>query len=151
SEIDVVIASYDREFNYRKLQIAFDAIWYHRRAILIATNPDPYCPYPGGRAEPDAAGVIAAITATTGAKCQAVMGKPSAVMVQEAIRGWGFGLEKVIMIGDRLATDIAMAKNAGMASALVLTGDSKLAEVNALAEDQKPDYVLDQLADLIPS
>jgi ribonucleotide monophosphatase NagD (HAD superfamily) len=43
-EIDIVIASYDRGFDYRKLQIAFDAIWFHRRAFLIQTNPDRFCP-----------------------------------------------------------------------------------------------------------
>ena len=37
-EIDLVVASYDRGFDYRKLQIAFDAIWYHRRARLVATK-----------------------------------------------------------------------------------------------------------------
>ena len=54
-EIDIVIASYDRGFEYRKLQIAFDAIWCHKRARLVTTNPDPYCPIPGGRSEPEAA------------------------------------------------------------------------------------------------
>lgn len=54
-EIDIVVASYDRDFNYRKLQIAFDAIWYHKRAILVGTNPDRFCPFPGGRGEPDCA------------------------------------------------------------------------------------------------
>lgn len=49
TQIDIVIASYDRAFDYRKLQIAFDAIWFHRRAFLIETNPDRYCPFPGGR------------------------------------------------------------------------------------------------------
>jgi ribonucleotide monophosphatase NagD (HAD superfamily) len=39
-EIDVVIVSYDRTFDYRKLQIAFDALWFHKRAIMICTNPD---------------------------------------------------------------------------------------------------------------
>ncbi|MGI5951794.1 MAG: HAD-IIA family hydrolase, partial [Brooklawnia sp.] len=33
--IDIVVASYDRTFDYRKLQIAFDAIWFHKRAILV--------------------------------------------------------------------------------------------------------------------
>jgi len=42
AEIDIVVASYDRTFEYRKLQIAFDAIWFHRRARLIATNPDRF-------------------------------------------------------------------------------------------------------------
>jgi ribonucleotide monophosphatase NagD (HAD superfamily) len=31
-QIDIVLASYDRTFDYRKLQIAFDAIWFHKRA-----------------------------------------------------------------------------------------------------------------------
>ena len=37
SRIDLVISSYDRTFDYRKLQIAFDALWFHRRARLVAT------------------------------------------------------------------------------------------------------------------
>ena len=64
-EIDIVIASYDRGFEYRKLQIAFDAIWFHGRAMLVTTNPDRYCPFPGGRGEPDAAAIVGAIEAST--------------------------------------------------------------------------------------
>ncbi|HMS36641.1 MAG TPA: HAD family hydrolase, partial [Arachnia sp.] len=48
-QIDIVISSYDRGFDYHKLQIAFDAIWFHKRAFLIETNPDRFCPFPGGR------------------------------------------------------------------------------------------------------
>ena len=77
SEIDVVVASYDRTFDYAKLQTAFDAIWFHRRAILIQTNPDRFCPFPGGRGEPDCAAITAAIEACTGVKSQANLGKPS--------------------------------------------------------------------------
>ena len=52
SEIDAVIASFDRTFVYSKLQIAFDAI--RAGARLFATNADRYCPVPGG-GQPDAA------------------------------------------------------------------------------------------------
>ena len=51
-EIDVVVASYDRTFEYRKLQIAFDALWFHKRARLITSNPDRYCPMPADAASP---------------------------------------------------------------------------------------------------
>jgi 4-nitrophenyl phosphatase len=51
-EIDIVISSYDRGFDYAKLQIAFDAIWFHKRATLIATNPDRFCPSPADGASP---------------------------------------------------------------------------------------------------
>jgi len=47
AEMDIVIASYDRGFTYEKLQIAFNAIWFYKRARLVATNPDRYCPMAG--------------------------------------------------------------------------------------------------------
>lgn len=47
AEIDIVVASYDRTLTWKKLQIGFEAMWYHRRAKLICTNADHFCPFPG--------------------------------------------------------------------------------------------------------
>ena len=150
SRIDVVISSYDRKFDYRKLQIAFDAIWFHRRAELIETNPDRYCPFPGGRGEPDCAAITAAIEACTGTKKVASLGKPDPVMVEEALRGLDVTPADCLMIGDRLMTDVAMAADAGMASCLVLTGDSTLEESEALPAHRRPTYVVDRVDELLP-
>lgn len=149
-EIDIVIASYDRTFEYRKLQIAFDAIWFHKRAFLITTNPDKFCPFPGGRGEPDAAGIVAAIEATTGTKLQANMGKPEGAMLEAALGDLDVDPANCMMVGDRLGTDIGMAINTGMASTLVLTGDSTLEEAQALPESQQPTFVLNRVDHLIP-
>lgn len=129
SRIDVVIASYDRTFTYAKLQVAFDAIWFHRRAILIQTNCDSFCPFPGGRGEPDAAAITAAIEACTHVKCQATMGKPSPLFLQAARAGLDIPLDRCLMTGDRLATDIRMAMDAGMDAAVVFTGETKPADM----------------------
>jgi HAD superfamily hydrolase (TIGR01450 family) len=150
AEIDVVIASYDRTFDYRKLQIAFDALWFHKRAILVQTNPDRYCPFPGGRGEPDCAAITAAIEACSGVTCSASFGKPSPVMIEAALSGLGVPASRALMVGDRLGTDIAMGLAAGMPTALVLTGDSTLADVAALPADERPDYILAGLGDLLP-
>jgi len=150
SRIDIVISSYDRKFDYRKLQIAFDAIWFHRRAELIETNPDRYCPFPGGRGEPDCAAITAAIEACTGTKKVASLGKPDPVMVEEALRGLDVTPADCLMIGDRLMTDVAMAADAGMASCLVLTGDSTLEESDALPAHRRPTYVVDRVDELLP-
>lgn len=150
AEIDVVIASYDKAFNFASLQLAFDAIWFHRRAVLIQTNPDRYCPMPGGRGEPDAAAITAAIEASTATTCLASLGKPSPEMLATATAGLGAPIGDVIMIGDRLSTDIAMANAAGAASALVLTGDSQLADIAASPPEHQPDYVLNDLSELLP-
>ena len=151
NQIDIVIASYDRSFDYRKLQIAFDAIWQHKRAILITTNPDRYCPFPGGKGEPDAAAIVAAIESSTGTKCVANMGKPDRTMIDTVLGELGIDASNTIMVGDRLETDVRMALNAGMNSALVLTGDSKLEDLEQLEPDLWPTFVLENIDSLLPS
>ena len=149
-EIDIVIASYDRAFDYRKLQIAFDAIWFHKRARLVTTNPDPYCPLPGGRGEPDAAAVVGAIEACTGTRCEVNVGKPGRIMLETVMERIGLEPADCVMIGDRLYTEIRMALDAGMPSAVVLTGETTSEDVQTASEENLPDYVLDRIDLLIP-
>ena len=151
SEIDIVIASYDRTFDYRKLQIAFDALWQYGKAILVTTNPDRYCPFPGGRGEPDAAAIVAAIEASTGVKCQANAGKPDQIMIDAALGLLDVDVSDCVMVGDRLYTDIRMATNAGMASALVLTGETTLESLSECPVEHQPRYVLDRIDHLVPA
>ena len=150
AEIDVVVASYDRTFTYEKLQIAFDAIWYHRRARLVATNPDRFCPFPGGRGEPDCAAIIAAIEACTGAHCEANTGKPDPGMLRAALAGLDLAPGDCVMVGDRLATDIRMALDTGLAAALVLTGETRPEDLPHLPPSDTPDIVLDRIDRLLP-
>ncbi len=149
-EIDIVIASYDRSFEYRKLQIAFDAIWFHERAFLVTTNPDRYCPFPGGRGEPDAAAIVGAIEGCTGAKCEVNVGKPDPIMLETIMGVVGLGAEECIISGDRLYTEIKMANVAGMPSAVVLTGETKAEDLEDETE-VLPDYTLERIDQLIPS
>ncbi len=150
-EIDIVVASYDRGFDYRKLQIAFDAIWFHKRAVLVQTNPDRFCPFPGGRGEPDCAAITAAIEACTGTTCQVNFGKPSPVMLTAALEGLDVAVEHCVMVGDRLQTDIQMALDTGMGSACVLTGEATADDIRALDDDHRPTWVLDRIDKLIPA
>ena len=150
SEIDFVVASYDRSFDYAKLQIAFDALWQHGRARLVTTNPDAYCPMPDGRGEPDAAAITAAIVASTGVRCEVNVGKPDRIMLETALDVLGLPAEDCVIVGDRLQTDIAMAVDAGMDSALVLTGESTLASLATAPPRCRPTYVLGRIDDLLP-
>ena len=150
AEIDIVVASYDRTFEYRKLQIAFDAIWFHKRARLITSNPDRYCPMPGGRGEPDAASIVAAIEACTQTTCEANLGKPGVEMLETVLGMLGLPAHRCLMIGDRLSTDIAMAAAAGMDSALVLTGETTPKMAAELSADEAPTWILDRIDHLLP-
>jgi ribonucleotide monophosphatase NagD (HAD superfamily) len=149
-EIDIVIASYDRGFEYRKLQIAFDAIWFHKRAELVTTNPDPYCPLSRGRGEPDAAAIVGAIEACTGARCEVNVGKPDPFMLETVLGMLGLEASECLMTGDRLYTDVRMALDAGMPSAVVLTGETTAGILANETEENKPDFVLDRIDRLIP-
>ncbi|GGM05209.1 HAD-IIA family hydrolase [Nakamurella endophytica] len=149
AEIDVVVASYDRGFVYRKLQIAFDALAVHRRAELVTTNPDVYCPFPGGRGEPDAGAIVAAIEACTKVRCTVNTGKPDPIMLDTAMDLLGLRPDQCVMVGDRLSTDIAMAVSAGMDSALVLTGEATPDSLASAPADSRPTWVLDRIDGLL--
>lgn len=143
---DAVIASFDRTFEYRKLQVAFDAI--RAGARFFATNGDRYCPVPGG-GEPDAASIIAAIEACTSVTCEAIVGKPSRHTINAVLEMMDLPAEECVMTGDRMETDIRMGLDAGMATALALTGATTAAVL--AASGIEPTYVLRRLADLIPA
>jgi 4-nitrophenyl phosphatase len=151
AEIDIVIASYDRQFEYRKLQIAFDAIRGPRHARLIATNPDRFCPFPDGRGEPDAAAITAAIEACTGVSCELQFGKPGPVMLHAIAGTLELAPTDCVLTGDRLTTDIQAARESSMASALVLTGETDLELLAGVADEERPDYVLDRVDRLMPA
>ena len=151
AEIDIVIASYDRQFEYRKLQIAFDAIRGPRRARLIATNPDRFCPFPDGHGEPDAAAITAAVEACTAVCCELHFGKPGPVMLKAIASALELAPEDCVLTGDRIMTDIEAAHEASMASALVLTGETDASALAAIPADHRPDYVLDRVDRLMPA
>ena len=143
-EIDAVIASFDRTFHYGKLQIAFDAI--RAGARFFATNGDRYCPVPGG-GQPDAAAVIAAIEACTATHVEAIVGKPSAHMIAAVLARLELPPERCLITGDRLETDVQLGLNAGMASALTLTGATRAEE--AAASPTRPTYIVRDLGELL--
>ncbi|MFY2787886.1 HAD-IIA family hydrolase [Rhodococcus sp. MALMAid1271] len=149
-EIEVVVASYDRGFDYRKLKIAFEALAVYRRAILVSTNPDRFCPLPGGFGDPDAAAVTAAIEASTRVVAVAQLGKPSTFMFETISALTGIDPATTLVVGDRLTTDIAMGVNAGTSTALVLTGESTVADVDRTDPDDRPTYIVESVDDLLP-
>jgi NagD protein len=143
-EIDVVIASFDRTFDYRKLDIGFRAL--RSGARFFATNADRTCPIEGGEL-PDAAAVIGALEGCSGRELELVVGKPSSVILELALEQLGVPAEQCLMVGDRLETDILMGNQAGMATAVVLTGVTQRQDI--AAAPASPDYVLDSVADLL--
>jgi arabinose operon protein AraL len=143
-EIEHVVVAFDRTFDYKKLNIAFQAIKKFG-AHFVATNPDRTCPVEGGEI-PDCAGMIAAIEAVTEKKVEVIVGKPSPIMIQTVLDVMGLKPEDCILIGDRLETDIKMGRDSGIATGIVLTGvtDEKTLKESSI----HPDFIFQSIADV---
>ncbi|MFF0268481.1 HAD-IIA family hydrolase [Kribbella sp. NPDC004536] len=140
----VVVVSFDRTFDYAKLVAAYQAV--RSGAVIVATNPDAYCPTPEGGL-PDCAAMLAAIEACTGERAEAVVGKPSPYMGLAFLDRLGVPAQDAAFVGDRLTTDVVMAQRVGAAGILTLTGASTLRDVTD--SDIHPDAVIESLKALL--
>jgi NagD protein len=132
AEVRWVVIAFDRTFDYAKLNTALQAVRRHD-ARLIATNPDRTCPVEGGEI-PDCAGMIAAVEAVTSKRVEAIVGKPSPIILEVVLETLGVDARDCVIVGDRIETDIVMGKRLGLATVLVLSGitragDPRIAEV----------------------
>ncbi len=73
------------------------------------------------------------------------IGKPSKFIFEMALKTMGVERNAVLMVGDRVSSDIRGAKNAGIKSVLVKTGEFKESD---LAGDVQPDYIIDSLNEI---
>jgi glycerol-1-phosphatase len=142
ADVDVVLVSGHRGFDYAELFTATRAL--QRGADLVATSRDPTMPMPGG-AWPGTGAVLAAVETATGATAE-IGGKPEPHLFELARERLG-GVERVAIVGDRIASDIEGGRRAGLATILALSGAASREE--AAGAEPAPDHVIDSLADLL--
>lgn len=141
--VDAVVVAFDRTLTYRKLNTAYQALIQGAR--FFATNADKMCPMPGGGI-PDAGGTIAALEHMTGRTVELLAGKPSKLIMSVALQRLDLPAERVMMVGDRLETDIFMGQQSGMKTAVTMTGASNRDDVAHMATP--PDHIIENLGDL---
>jgi 4-nitrophenyl phosphatase len=143
--VDFVVAGFDTELTYAKLRTACGLI--DRGVRYIASNPDYVCPIGGRRSIPDCGSICFMIEQATGKKPY-VIGKPRPDMVRQLAQKFSVPTKAITMIGDRLYTDIAAARNAGAFSVCVLSGEAIRRSIKQ--SSIKPDAVINSIADLNP-
>src|SRR6478672_3460211 len=131
-----------------KLNQAHECI--ERGALLLATNPDNWCPVSSEKTRPGAGATAAFLEASTGRRAY-YLGKPNGYMFQRAQHKLSelalLELDHVVMVGDTMETDIRGAFEAGMQSFLVLTGSTQLEMLSDYV--YQPTRVLQSVADLV--
>lgn len=125
-EPDAVLVGFDTNLTFKRLCRA--AFWIKRGKPFIASHPDRVCPTDEPTVLVDCGSVCAALTEATGRTPDAVLGKPDPRMLRGLLQRLGLKPENLGMVGDRLYTDMEMARRAGSPGILVLTGETTLAE-----------------------
>ncbi|MDA9470021.1 TIGR01457 family HAD-type hydrolase [Enterococcus sp. 5H] len=136
---DYVVVGLDTEVNYEKFAIASLAI--RNGAEFIGTNPDKSIPTERGLL-PGAGSFISLVHTATQTN-PIMIGKPNAVIMDEALKVMNLTKSDVLMVGDNYETDIQSGLQNGIDSLLVLSGFTPKAAVPTLPE--KPTYVVDSL------
>lgn len=140
---DVVVAGYHEGFEYGDLRRGLRALL--AGAALVGTDPDRWVPAEEGPI-PGSGAIVNALAGAAEVEPDAVLGKPSQVTIGLATARLGTPAESCLLVGDRLATDVAMGERAGMTTALVLTG--AFAREDLRGSEIRPDHVLDSLGEL---
>ncbi len=117
---DAVVVGLDRGLTYGKLRAAVRAIL--NGAVFVATNLDHVIPVADG-VDPGAGAIVSAIERATLRSIDFDAGKPGGWIMDLAFRALGNPpRDGVVVIGDRIDTDVEMARRYGVRSILVLTG-----------------------------
>ena len=125
-------------------QLSEAALAIRAGALWIATNIDATLPSERGLLVGNGS-MVAALRNATG-KEPMVAGKPAAPLMADAIAR--ARASAPLVVGDRLDTDIEGGHAVGIESALVLTGVSTVDDLLSAPPEQRPIYVLDDLAGL---
>lgn len=141
-DCQAVVLAYDTELTYEKLETS--CLLLQRPEVrFLATHPDRVCPSPRGPL-PDVGSFVKLYEEATGRLPERVFGKPDAAILAPLLRR--FGPEAMVMVGDRLSTDMKLAENAGIDFILVLSGEAKRADLADTG--YQPSLVLDHLGAL---
>ncbi|MHA3066639.1 TIGR01457 family HAD-type hydrolase [Lacticaseibacillus saniviri] len=138
---DYVIVGLDYDATYHKFELATLAI--QRGGMFIGTNADTNLPNERGHV-PGAGSVIAMVERATQQRAFYI-GKPEAIIMQQALKKIGLKADEVVMVGDNYNTDIKAGINAGIPQLLVYTGISTKEQVAQAAV--QPTHVVDSLAE----
>jgi NagD protein len=142
-EPDFVVLGETRTYSFEAITRAIRLI--ENGARFIATNPDVTGPSEEGPL-PATGSVAALITKATG-RDPYFVGKPNPMMLRSALNKIEAHSENTVLVGDRMDTDVVAGIEAGLETILVLSGSTKLADVERFP--WRPSRVLDSIADAI--
>ena len=139
-----IILGFDTELDYQKIKTA--SLLMQKEVEMIATHCDLVCPTPEGPI-PDVGSMLALFETATRKKVAKVFGKPHPEMVEFILNKHNVTPQEVIIIGDRIYTDMEMARQVGCDFVLVLSGETRTEDIQKLKS--QPALVVDTIGRLL--
>ena len=143
TDVSCVVVGFDRTLTYEKTEMACELL-FRPEVDYVGTNPDYRCPTAFGFV-PDCGGICEMLKVTVDREPYYV-GKPNKDIVSMCMEQVDARKEEVLVVGDRLYTDIACGRNAGVETALVYTGEAKASDL--LDTPHMPDYTFENIREL---
>jgi HAD superfamily hydrolase (TIGR01450 family) len=141
---DAVIVGFDTTLTFEKLCRA--GYWIKKNILYIATHPDRICPTNQPTLLIDCGAICAALKEATSRAPDKILGKPNQLMIEGIIKRNRIDKSGLAMVGDRLYTDMEMARQTGIMGILALTGETKREDL--VDYPNPPDLVVGDLSDL---
>jgi HAD superfamily hydrolase (TIGR01457 family) len=140
---EYAVLGFDTTLTYAKLWKLCDLV--RAGKPYIATHPDNNCPTADGFM-PDIGAMMALVEVSTGRRPDLIVGKPNRLIVDSAAARMGVNVSEIAMIGDRLYTDIALGRTAGITTVLVLSGETALEDLTD--SPNQPAYTFSTIGDV---
>ena len=126
-KVQAVVCGFSTELVYDELKGA--CLYLETIDIpFIATNGDYRCPIEDGLYIPDCGGMIEWMRLVTGKKAT-VMGKPNPEIIEYLAKQFNVSMDEVLVVGDRIYTDILVGVNAKVDTLMVLSGETQLEDL----------------------
>ncbi|KMY55191.1 HAD family hydrolase [Bacillus sp. FJAT-27231] len=136
---DVVVCGIDRHIQYEKLAVACLAV--RNGAAFISTNGDIAIPTERGLLPGN--GALTSVIAVSTETAPTFIGKPEAIIMEQALQVLGTTKEETLMVGDNYQTDILAGIRAGIDTLLVHTGVTRKEHLAGVEE--QPVYTRNNL------
>ncbi|WP_166791815.1 HAD-IIA family hydrolase [Cryobacterium frigoriphilum] len=141
-----VVIGWDTEFGKDKIQLAAEAVL--AGAKLYCTSDAPSFASKE-RLNVGVSGFITVGLSHVTGRPYRVLGKPSEEAIKVVSRRLQVHPSQMLIVGDDLTLECQMARRAGALGCLVTTGTHSAADAAAAPAEQRPDFIVDSMIELV--
>jgi HAD superfamily hydrolase (TIGR01450 family) len=146
ADVPAVVIGWDTNFGRTKLQLAAAAVM--RGAKIYCTSDAPMFASNTSLNVGVSGFIAVGLSHVTGAPYE-VLGKPSELAMDLVAEMLDSAPERVLVIGDDIELEAAMARRAGALAGLVLTGTTTREALELATDRNRPDLVVENMTELV--